>query len=55
MIRIAEREGTVAEIANGASLVVCGGKVLSKPYPTPKVGISAPQAVSKISGCLGVG
>ena len=35
-------------------MVVCGGKVLSKPYPTPRLGISAPQAVSKISGC-GVG
>ena len=27
---------------------------MSKPYPTPRLGISAPQAVSKISGC-GVG
>ena len=34
-------------------MVVCGGKVLSKPYPTPRLGISAPQAVSKISGCGG--
>ena len=26
---------------------------MSKPYPTPRLGISAPQAVSKISGCGG--
>ena len=26
-------------------------KALSKPYPTPRLGISAPQAVSKIFGC----
>ena len=32
---------------------MCGGKVLSKPYPTPRLGISAPQAVSKISGSGG--
>ena len=30
------------------------GVVLCEPYPTPRLGIAAPQAVSEISGC-GVG